>query len=135
MNKERLLERLDDYKRATKRLEDATEITPDNDIIFDGVIQRFEFTFELSWKLMKQFLEYTGINEIRSPRTTIREAYSYGLIEDGEEWIDMMEDRNKTSHIYDEEESRKIYLKIKDKHSHLLGKLAKRMEEEIKQIH
>jgi predicted nucleotidyltransferase len=45
-------------------------------IVYDGVIQRFEFTFELSWKLMKMFLEYTGIEELKSPRATIREAYA-----------------------------------------------------------
>ena len=61
MNKERLYEKLNDYKRATSRLKEATEIQIEADIVYDGVIQRFEFTFELSWKLMKMFLEYVGI--------------------------------------------------------------------------
>jgi len=70
MNEERLYEKLNDYKRACTRLENAINITIEDDIVYDGTIQRFEFTFELSWKLMKAFFEYTGISEIRSPRAT-----------------------------------------------------------------
>lgn len=134
MNKERLYEKLNDYKRATQRLKEATEIQLKDDIVYDGVIQRFEFTFELSWKLMKMFLEFTGITEIKSPRTTIREAFAYGLIEDGEQWIDMMVDRNKTSHLYDEEEAKLIYEKVKKTYSHLLSNLYDKLEEEITKI-
>lgn len=131
MNKERLFEKLNDYKRASTRLDEATKIQIKEDIIYDGVIQRFEFTFELSWKLMKMFLEYTGINELKSPRATIREAYTYGLIEEGEQWIDMMVDRNKTSHLYDEEEAILIYDKVKSIYNHLLSNLGDTLEEEI----
>jgi nucleotidyltransferase substrate binding protein (TIGR01987 family) len=134
MNKERLFEKLNDYKRASARLNEATKIQIEDDIVYDGVIQRFEFTFELSWKLMKMFLEYTGITEIKSPRTTIREAFTYGLIEDGEQWIDMMVDRNKTSHLYDEEEAKLIYEKVKSNYSHLLSNLCNKLEEEITKI-
>lgn len=134
MNKERLFEKLNDYKRACARLNEATKIQIENDIVYDGVIQRFEFTFELSWKLMKMFLEYTGITEMKSPRTTIREAFTYGLIEDGEQWIDMMVDRNKTSHLYDEEEAKLIYEKVKSNYSHLLCSLCNKLEEEMIKI-
>lgn len=134
MNKERLYEKLNDYKRASSRLHEATKIQLDDDIVYDGVIQRFEFTFELSWKLMKMFLEYAGITEIKSPRSAIREAYTYGLIEDGEQWIDMMVDRNKTSHQYDEDEAKLIYEKIKDNYTHLLSDLCQRLEEELTKI-
>ena len=132
MNRERLCEKLDDYRRATARLQEAIKIPVVNDIVYDGVIQRFEFTFELSWKLMKMFLEYSGIVEIKSPRVTIREAFSYGLIQDGEQWIDMMVDRNKTSHLYDEQEAKLIYEKIKLTYSHLLSSLCDKLEDEIK---
>ncbi|MCM3586955.1 nucleotidyltransferase substrate binding protein [Mesobacillus maritimus] len=134
MNKDRLYEKLNDYKRATSRLSEATKIQLDSDIVYDGVIQRFEFTFELSWKLMEMFLEYTGITEIKSPRATIREAFAYGLIEDGDQWIDMMVDRNKTSHLYDESEAKLIYEKIKGSYSQLLANLYDHLEEEIRKI-
>ncbi|MFZ3580305.1 HI0074 family nucleotidyltransferase substrate-binding subunit [Virgibacillus sp. DJP39] len=96
MNKEMLFEKLNDYKRASARLNESTKIQINDEIVYDGVIQRFEFTFELSWKLMKMFLEYVGFTEIKSPRTTIQEAYTYGLIENGEQWIGMMIDHSKT---------------------------------------
>ena len=134
MNKDRLYEKLNDYKRATSRLSEATKIQLDSDIVYDGVIQRFEFTFELSWKLMKMFLEYTGITEIKSPRATIREAFAYGLIEDGDQWIDMMVDRIKTSNLYTESEAELIYERIKSRYSQLLSNLHDRLEEEIQKI-
>lgn len=134
MNKERLYERLEVYKKASERLNDATKLELKEDIIIDGVIQRFEFTFELSWKLMKVFLEYTGITDIRSPRGAIREAFSYGLIDNGEEWIDMLIDRNKTSHIYDEEEARLIYEKIINTYNKLLLDAHRSLDEKISKI-
>ncbi|MGG5255142.1 nucleotidyltransferase substrate binding protein [Neobacillus sp. SM06] len=134
MKKERVYEKLDDFKRACKRLDEATKLEPVNDIVFDGVIQRFEFTFELSWKLLKLHLEFTGIGELRSPRAIIREAYAAGIIDNGDEWISMMEDRNKTSHIYDEEEAKIIYLKIVKKHNTLLNELAVKLEQEMAKI-
>jgi nucleotidyltransferase substrate binding protein (TIGR01987 family) len=134
MKKERLYEKLEDYKWASKRLDEATKLEIHHDIIYDAVIQRFEFTFELSWKLMKMFLEYAGVSEIKSPRATMREAFTYGLIEDGDEWIDMMIERNKTSHIYDEEEAKLIYMKIKNKYNDLLKRLVDKMEKEMDNI-
>ena len=134
MNKERLLERLETYKKASKRLEEAARLEIHDDIVIDGVIQRFECTFELSWKLMRSFLEYVGIMEVRSPRGAIQEAYSYGLIGDGEAWIDMLMDRNKTSHIYDEEEAKLIYGKITNKHTQLLMDFCQVMEKNIKDV-
>jgi nucleotidyltransferase substrate binding protein (TIGR01987 family) len=131
MSKDRLYEKLEDFKRAATRLEEATKIPVTDDIVYDGVIQRFEFTFELSWKTMKMFLEYTGISEIRSPRATIREAFSYGLIENGDDWIDMMIDRNKTSHLYDEEEAKFIYQKVKNTYTKLLHDLIIQVEKEL----
>ncbi|MGY0694626.1 nucleotidyltransferase substrate binding protein [Virgibacillus sp. FSP13] len=133
-NKERLYEKLDDFKRAISRLNEATMLEIESDIIYDGVIQRFEFTFELNWKLMEMFLEYTGTTEIRNPRTTIREAFANGLIDDGEKWIDMMVDRNRTSYLYDEDEASLVYEKIKNCYNILLLKLRDRMEKKIKQI-
>lgn len=133
MTKKRLYEKLKDYNRACVRLNEATKLHIENDIIFDGVIQRFEFTFELSWKLMKTFLEFTGLNEIRSPRGAIREAFAFGLIKDGDQWIDMLVDRNKTSHLYDEDEARLVYEKIKTFYKDLLIQFGDNVEKEINQ--
>ncbi|MGO5094034.1 nucleotidyltransferase substrate binding protein [Clostridium sp. LCP25S3_F10] len=129
MLKNRLEERLEDFKKAFKKLKESTDLKVENDIVIDGVIQRFEFTFEQSWKLMKLYLEYEGIEEAKSPRSTIRAAFKYGIIEDGDAWISMMIDRNKTSHVYDESTAIEIYNSIKSNHVNLLEKLLNKMEE------
>ncbi len=116
MTLERIKEIYLDYKKALERLKEAlAEDISKGNIIIDGTIQRFEFTFELAWKLARAVLNYNGI-EVEIPRLIIKEAFKAKLILDGEGWIDMLEDRNKTSHIYDEKEALKIYKKIKDSH-------------------
>lgn len=101
-----------DFQKAFILLQEAINEDPDKSIIIDGTIQRFEFTFELSWKLMKAILNYQGI-DCAAPRDAIKEGFQKNLIADGEGWIEMLDDRNRTSHLYDEKESEKIYAKIK----------------------
>lgn len=110
-------EKLGDFNKAVNRLKEAIEESEKNPTLStlkDGVIQRFEFTYELCWKLMKLYLEIEGIQEAKSPRSTFKEAFQYGLIEEGDIWIEMLKDRNLTSHVYDEEMSEEIYKKIRD---------------------
>ncbi|MGB9840913.1 nucleotidyltransferase substrate binding protein [Thermovenabulum sp.] len=128
--KERIIERFNDFKNALQRLEEGVNFEPSNEIIIDGVIQRFEFTFEIAWKLLKDILEYEGI-EVKSPRSAIREGYKVGIISDGDAWIDMMIDRNKTSHVYDEREANAIYNKIKSFYVGLLRELKNYAEKYI----
>lgn len=120
--RERIIERFKDFVNALKRLEEGVNLAPPSEIIMDGVIQRFEFTFELAWKLIKDILEYEGI-EVKSPRSAIKEGFKAGIIANGEAWIEMLVDRNKTSHIYDEKEARAIYNKIKSFYVDLLKEL------------
>jgi nucleotidyltransferase substrate binding protein (TIGR01987 family) len=127
MTLERIKEIYLDYKKALERLKEAlAEDISKGNIIIDGTIQRFEFTFELAWKLARAVLNYNGI-EVEIPRLIIKEAFKAKLILDGEGWIDMLEDRNKTSHIYDEKEALKIYKKIKDSHFRLLQDFEKKI--------
>lgn len=100
-------------------------------IIIDGVLHRFEFTFELAWKTIKDYLEYMGItNKIGSPRENIQQAFKQELIEDGEIWIEIMLARNELSHLYNEETYRKIYNNIKNNYI----KEFKKIEEKLDQI-
>ncbi len=105
-----------DYENALSRLNAAIHSEIKSDLLIDAVIQRFEFTFELSWKLMQAYLNFQGIS-CNSPRQVIKETYKMNLLEDGEAWIDMLMDRNRTSHIYDEQEANIIYQKIISKHA------------------
>lgn len=120
MKTERIEEIYSDFSHALQRLEEAlNEDTAKGNIVIDGTIKRFEFTFELAWKLAKAILSYKGI-EADSPRSAIKEAFKAEIIKDGEGWMDMLEDRNKTSYIYDEEQALEIYDKIKKSYFKLL---------------
>lgn len=120
MSLERINEIHSDFKKALERLNEALrDDLSKGSIVVDGTIQRFEFTFELAWKLSKAILNHNGV-EVETPRLVIKEAFKAKIIQDGQGWIDMLEDRNKTSHIYDEAEALKIYKKIKKSHFKLL---------------
>lgn len=133
MNENKLVQKLDDYKQALIKLEAALEKDPYlDDIILDGTIKRFEFTFELSWKLMKSYLEYKGILNIASPRDTIREAFKNEIIIEATPWLNMMESRNLTSHTYDETTAFCIYEKIKNDYIKLFQDFDKKITMLIK---
>lgn len=79
----------------------------------EGLVQRFEYTFELSWKTLKDYLESQQV-EVVFPRDVIKSAFHYGLITDGEVWMDMLEKRNLLAHTYDEERFDYAVNKIKN---------------------
>ncbi len=124
----RFEERRKDLVNATSRLKEALE-QEDNDITIDGVLHRYEFTFELAWKTLKDYLNYLGIEQnTGSPREVIKESYSNSIIENGEIWIDMMLARNSLSHLYDEETSREIYKEIKENYIYEIDKLVNKLQ-------
>lgn len=132
----RFEQRKNDYKNALTKLEEALsedikELSENTkQIIIDGVLHRFEFTFELAWKTMKDYLEYMGITEkTGSPRENIQAAFKQGIIEDGETWIAIMLSRNELSHLYDEQTSRKIYNDIKNKYLLEFKKLKEKFDQ------
>ena len=127
----RFEQRREDYFNALERLKEAVK-QGDSDIIIDGILHRFEFTFELAWKTVKDYLEYLGItNKVGSPREIIQTGYKQGIIEDGESWIKMMLSKNSLSHIYDEKTSREIYEYIVSEYIDLFENLKKKLNEEI----
>lgn len=128
MTLERIKDIYQDYKKALGRLREAVkEDLSKGSIVVDATIQRFEFIFELAWKLLKYILNYNGI-EAETPRLVIKEAFRAKTIQDGSGWIDMLEDRNKTSHLYDEKEALRIYRKIKNSHLGLLQDFEKNIK-------
>jgi nucleotidyltransferase substrate binding protein (TIGR01987 family) len=132
MSKEdiRWQQRLNNFTKALNKLTEAveyiqTELTEKeidiedentedvlDEIIREGLIQRFEYTHELAWNVMKDFLlEVGGIKAIGSKDAT-REAFKVELIKDGDVWMEMIKSRNKTSHTYNEKIAHEIYSKI-----------------------
>lgn len=97
-------QRLDSYHKALARLAEivgASKKRALNGFERDGLVQRFEFTHELSWKLMKAYAEYQGYDGIGGSRDATRKAFEMSLISDGQSWMDMIKSRNETSHNYD----------------------------------
>lgn len=134
MSLKRVEELLKDYSHAFERLQEALELDiTKNSVFLDGAIQRFEFTYEVAWKLAKQYLHYIGI-EANSPRSVIKEAFAVHVIDDGDGWITMLEDRNKTAHIYNEDQAKEIYGRVKDMHCHNLKKLKEKITKGLKDL-
>ncbi len=94
-------QRFQNFEKAFLLLSDALENSPGSKLEKEGVIQRFEYTFELAWKTMKDYLNFGGITS-HLPRDVIKEAFAHNLIDNGQIWIEMLESRNILSHTYDE---------------------------------
>jgi nucleotidyltransferase substrate binding protein (TIGR01987 family) len=93
-------------------LEDALAAGPRNDLERDGIIQRFEYSFELAWKVGKIFLADQGI-AATTPKLVIRELAKRGFLDEPELWLECLEARNKTSHIYKKEVADEVFAKAK----------------------
>jgi nucleotidyltransferase substrate binding protein (TIGR01987 family) len=116
--KEEIKVSLDKFSGALERLKEGAKSAKD-DLEKDGVIQRFEFTVELLWKTLKIILGHEGII-CNTPRECLKSAFRIGLIKDDEEFLNMLEDRNRTSHIYSKEESEEIFYRIKENYLQIL---------------
>lgn len=111
----RWIQRYDNYKKALNSLSSAVEISKDrplSDLEEQGLIQAFEYTFELAWNVMKDFFEYQAEEGIRGSRDAIRLAFNRGLIAEGHIWMDMIESRIKSSHTYNEGVAHEITEKV-----------------------
>jgi nucleotidyltransferase substrate binding protein (TIGR01987 family) len=108
-------QRFDNYGKAFHELKESMELThvrPLTKLEKQGVIQGFEYTHELAWNLLKDYLELQGHVGLIGSRDTTREAFKRGLIGDGETWMQMIQSRNLTSHAYDRETAERIYAAI-----------------------
>lgn len=132
MTKERVSQKLGNYKKALARLEEALAEKEPDQYVYDAVIKRFEFTYELAWKLLKAFIEYKGGEDVRFPRDIFKEAYAKGLLENGEVWLSMLQDRNLSSHTYSQERAMEIYNRVKDIYFEEFIQLVRTIEGEMK---
>ncbi len=106
----------ENYKNAVLRLTEAIEEVKnsDTDLMYDGLIKRFEFTTELAWKACREKLIQLGYTDINAPKPVMKEAYANMLIDNENIWINIINDRNSTSHIYDKDEAREVCSRIID---------------------
>lgn len=120
------------YKNALEELRKALSQQFHSDLERDGTIQRFEFTLELAWNLLQDYLIDTGYQGLKGPKNILVEAFSLGYIRDGNVWMDMLKDRHKTSHTYDEVDSIVIFNKIKTVYVQRLDELEKFFDKLVK---
>lgn len=115
-------QRFQNLDRAFNQLERGLAITDPSDIEQQGIIQSFEFSFELSWKTLKDYLEAQGVT-CQFPREVIKKAFHHQIISEGELWLDMLGKRNLLAHTYDEAMAFESYRLIKQDFSPELKKL------------
>lgn len=104
---DRLTEAVDAYNSPLSELS--------KEFLRDTIIQRFEFSIELAWKTLREFTIEEGANTgnpLNSPKGVVRESYAIGIINNDVIWVDMLKDRNQTSHVYNEDVARNIFARI-----------------------
>lgn len=130
----RWLQRYDSFHRANKRIQDITESDKKADDLseleMEGLIQRFEYTFELGWKVLQDLLKYKGYEFVQGPNGTLQKAFEDGLIADHDGWRRMAKARVTTSHTYNEGDAIEIVRNIYDEYSRLLQRLDDKLNEE-----
>ena len=104
-----------------------------DNLLKEGLIQRYEYTQELAWKLMKDYEEYQGYTEIQGSRDAIRKALAMGLVSDSA-WMDTIASRNITSHCYDETAFNAVYSKIMDEYFPLFKEFCNVMKEKRESV-
>lgn len=124
-------QRFDGYKKALAQLAKFIEKGDLNELERQGLLHAFECTYELAWKVMKDFLVDRGNKDIYGSRDAIREAFSVGLIEDGGTWMDMLADQSRTSHAYNEETADEIARNVFQRYFPLFSALRGKVEEII----
>jgi nucleotidyltransferase substrate binding protein (TIGR01987 family) len=129
----RWIQRFDNFQRALKQLEMAFAIMEArdlNELEQQGVIQAFEYNYELAWNVIKDFYQYQGVTDIQGSRDAFRLAFERGLIKDGEIWMDMIKKRQLTTHTYNRETSEKILTAIVDDYYYQFERLAEALEKQ-----
>ena len=126
-------QRFDNFQRALRQLTLAMELKaqrPLSDLEQQGLIQGFEFTHELAWNVLKDYLEMEGIQGLVGARSTAREAFKRGLVRDGEVWMDMIEKRNLSSHTYNPDVANTLALSIAERYYPAFRELQQRFAKE-----
>jgi nucleotidyltransferase substrate binding protein (TIGR01987 family) len=124
-------QRLDNYGRALLQLQSAVDLSgmrPLSELEQQGLIQAFEFTHELAWNVMKDYFAYQGASQITGSRDATRQAFSVGLVLDGDGWMEMIQSRNQSSHTYNRATAVALVERITQRYAALFSAFAVKME-------
>lgn len=130
----RWIQRFSNYRKALVKFNQAVEIVSNqmdwgedvDDLLEEGLIQRFEYTHELAWKVMKDYAEYQGHTNIQGSRDAFRKGLEMGIIDD-ERWMESIKDRNLTSHNYDDETAQNVLTAIIEVYAPMLNSFEQKM--------
>ena len=129
INPDRWRQRFKNYQNALAEMQEAVAQPSLNKLEKQGLIKAFEYTFELGWKTLQDYIKALGIQDIVGPRPVIMEAFKLGLLANGERWLMLLEDRNSTSHIYNKTLADHIVDEICKHHIQLLNALEATLKE------
>jgi len=121
-------QRFFNYKKALSQLTKFIDKGELNELEEMGIIQAFEYTHELAWNLLKDYLQEQGTQNITGSKDAMRAAFKVELIDDGETWMEMIQDRNRTSHTYNESTAKAIATNIKTRYFDQFVDLQNKME-------
>jgi nucleotidyltransferase substrate binding protein (TIGR01987 family) len=124
-------QRFQNYTKALNYLEQALQISNPDIVQKAGIIKFFEMSFELSWNLVKVYLDEQGFVDIKSPRGALKKAFEMNILENGHDWMDLLEDRNLTAHAYDEQKATDMELLIQNKYFPILKALHNSFKEKM----
>ncbi|MDE0559546.1 nucleotidyltransferase substrate binding protein [Algoriphagus sp. NF] len=116
-------QRFSNFSKAMRHLENALQISEPDMVQKAGIIQFFEMSFELAWNMVKDYLEEQGFVDIRSPRGALKKAFEVNLLDNGHDWMDLLQDRNLTAHTYDEQKATEMEKLIQKKYFPILKNL------------
>lgn len=128
------MQRFKHFQQAYGQLEKAVELSqkrPLSELEEQGLIQSFEYTHELAWNVLKDFLEEQGLSDLYGSKDTSREAFRRGLIENGDTWMDMIKSRNLTSHTYNRNIAQLIVGSICEHYHVEFGKLLTKLKSKV----
>ncbi|HEX8378094.1 MAG TPA: nucleotidyltransferase substrate binding protein [Pedobacter sp.] len=124
----RWIQRFSNYKKALSQLQKFIDKGELNELEEQGLIQSFEYTYELAWNVIKDYYQHQGVSNIQGSRDAFRIAFNRELLSDGEVWMKMIESRIQTSHTYHEEIAAEIAEAIVGKYFDAFKELEQRLE-------
>lgn len=133
----RWLQRFQNFKKAHRQLQQAIQLMQQrnlSELEKQGTIQAFEFTYELAWNVLRDFLIWQGAESISGSRDAIREAFKRELIIDGHAWLEMLKDRNRTVHTYNETTANEILKNIQAHYGALFNHFSTMFQNKSKQL-
>ncbi len=119
----RWIQRFRNFTKSMNYLEQALQIVHPDIVQKAGIIQFFEMSFELAWNMVKDYLEEQGFVDVKSPRSALKKAFEMNILENGHDWMDLLQDRNLTAHTYNEEKATEMEQLIQNKYFPLLKAL------------